>query len=208
MALAETQRALAQLYTNTQLRHQFCADPVAVSVALGLSAVEASQMARMSPSQLSLFAHSLRRKRLNEIGKMFPLTHRALGLRFDALVEQYFNTEESKGTRTLLEDTQRVAKFLEETLRAERVEVWLRDTARYEAACVKLSRPRSVLMVVSFHFSMADLTRWLLQGKSGALPPSQRVWAVWIRMSPNGRLRHFLISLPRSLSRGNNGPLS
>jgi hypothetical protein len=157
MALAEKQRVLAQLYTNAELRGQFFGDPMSVGMALGLTAEEASEVGRMSSSQVSLFAQSLERKRLNEISKMLPLTQRALGPRFGLLFQQFRKIQAPRRARTMHDELLDFAAFLQTTLRAGELEASLRDCVRYEAAWLKASRPNCRLLVRYFWSLSVDL---------------------------------------------------
>ena len=88
MGLAQIQRLLAQLYTDAALRERFLRDRQAVAEAFDLSAEEVHQVSQLSARQLTFFAHSLQRKPLNAVGKLLPLTKRALGDRSADLFAQ------------------------------------------------------------------------------------------------------------------------
>jgi hypothetical protein len=64
MGLAQIQQVLARLYTDAALRERFFADPQRTGAELGLDAGEVHQLAHLSVQQVTFFARSLQRKRL------------------------------------------------------------------------------------------------------------------------------------------------
>ncbi len=85
MGLAAVQTALARLYTDAAWRDRFLAEPALAGPEAGLDAAETARLAALPPTQVELVATSLRRKRLGEVARLLPLTHRALKPRFAAL---------------------------------------------------------------------------------------------------------------------------
>jgi hypothetical protein len=77
MGLADVQRVLAQLYTNTTLRERFLTNPQSVGQELGLEAAEIEQIVQLSEKQVARFAQSLHNKRLGEVYKLLPLPQSA-----------------------------------------------------------------------------------------------------------------------------------
>jgi hypothetical protein len=182
---------LAQLYTNAELRDQFFSDPMSIGMGLGLTAKEALEIAGMSGSQVSFFAQSLQRKRLNEISKMLPLTQRALGRRFGMIFEQYLKIQAPPCARSMPEELLDFAAFLQTTLPAEEFDASLRDCLRYEAAWVKASRPNCRLLVRWFPSLRVDLTGGWKEENRNLSPVIRSVLVIWIRLWPRGRLRRF-----------------
>lgn len=113
MGLADVQRVLAQLYTNSTLQEHFLADPQSVGQELGLEAAEIEQIAQLSAQQVTRFAQSLHNKRLGEVYKLLPLSYKVLGKSFTALFRQYAHTYVPSGIKKHRDDAIAFAVFIE-----------------------------------------------------------------------------------------------
>jgi hypothetical protein len=192
MALAEVQRALARLYTDTAVRERFLADPARVGAALGLSADEAALLARLPAAQLRYFADSLRRKRLGEVAKRLPLTHQALGARFAARFWQYADTFLPHGPHKHRQDAVAFAAFLARTAALD--PPWAGELARYEAAWLESAAPTRRALWLRLGYPPGRLIQ---AAAGGATPPApQPSLALWLRLRPGGRWCHLTIGLP------------
>lgn len=126
MGLAQTQQVLAQLYTNTNFRERFFANPEAVGTEFELSDDEAQQLAQ-SAQQINIFANSLKWKRLGEVRELLPRTAKVLGKDFTALFWQYAETYLPQGIKKHREDAIAFANFIEKS-----AENLVADLVRYE----------------------------------------------------------------------------
>ena len=206
MGLAKLQGVLARLYTDAALRERFFANPEGVSEVLGLSSDEAQQLARMSAPQVNFFANSLKRKRLNEVHRMLPLTCRVLGKRFGALFRRYADTHAPSGVKKHLEDAIAFSRFVEQAAAEAGIEPWVVDLLRYEAAWLKVWEPTFRWMALGFGFPVGRLTQTLAQGNGAGVPQQQPTIALWFRVLQRGRLRHVLLPLPCRLRTRENQP--
>ena len=197
MGLAQVQRLLAELYTDPALRESFIRDRQAVAEAFDLSADEAHQLSQLSTGQVTFFANSLQRKRLNGVAKLLPLTKRALGDRFADLFRQYAVTPLPPGTRKSRADALAFATYVEKIARRDHIEPpWAVDLLRYEAGRLKAADPTSRCTIRRLRRPIATLVR-CVEPDPGALRGSPRpTVALWLRLSPGGRLRHFSLPLP------------
>ncbi len=196
MGLAKLQGVLARLYTDAGLRERFFADPQTVGEALGLSDEESQQLAQLSAQQVNFFADSLKRKRLNEACKLMPLTHRVLGKRFGALFRRYADTHVPRGTKKHLEDALAFSAFVEQASPIKGIERWTVDLLRYEAAWLKAWDPTCRWILRWFQHPVAKLVHRLEMENEVPLPRAKPTIAFWFRLSPRGRLCHFVLSLP------------
>ncbi|MBW4621023.1 MAG: hypothetical protein KME17_16910 [Cyanosarcina radialis HA8281-LM2] len=112
MELAVIQKSLALFYTDSKLRSRFFANPLQVQEELGLSEQKVLELSTLSPSQVNLFATSLKHKRLGEVRELLPLTAWKLGKKFNSLFWQYAETYMPEGIRKHHNDAIAFATFI------------------------------------------------------------------------------------------------
>lgn len=197
MDLTQMQRALAKLYTDPSWRKQFFVNPQAVGEAWGLSATDTQQMAQLQVQQVDFFAGSLQRKRLNEICKLLPLSHRVLGKRFAELFRRYAETHLPKGAKQHQEDVIAFVTYVEDIVRNERLEpAWVVELLRYEKARLIAARPARRLTVRWFGCAINKLVQSLAQEDGTPCLIERPSLALWFRFSRQARLRQIILSLP------------
>lgn len=189
MSIAQTQQVLAQLYTNTQLRERFFANPQAVGTELGLSCDEAQQLSQLSQTQVNLFANSLKWKRLGEVRELLPRTAQALGKNFTVLFWRYAETYLPQGIKKHRDDAIAFANFIQKVAPSEGIDPPFLDLVRYEKASLKAHEPTNYLTVCWLRYAV-DIEKEVLV---------LRAIAIWFRLSPRGQLRHIVISPQASL---------
>lgn len=204
MGLAQLQHGLAQLYTNTELRDAFFADPRRVGSSWGLGPDEVEQLAQISAHDVRLFARSLHRKRLNAIAKLLPLTRRVLDRRFVEYFFQYADTYVPSGPKKHHQDALVFATFLMKKVKTENMSPcsrgwpdWITDLVRYETTLVYVSNPTCWGAVRWFRYSIRDLVQSATDRDNNDLPLPRPSLVVWLRIPCSGRLRHIVLSLPR-----------
>lgn len=196
MGLAELQAALARLYTNTELRERFFADPLAVARELGFAEEEAEQLIAISPQRVETFARALHTKRLTQVSKLLPLTNRVLGQRFSSAFRQYADARVPSGTKKHLGDAYEFAAHLDLTLRREwREPRWVLDLLRYEKSRIKAADPRRHVVACAFRHDISRLVRSLARKEEAAIHP-RRCLAVWARLRRGEKIRHVVLMLP------------
>ena len=194
MGLAQMQEAMARLYTDAALREQFFDDPQSGGGALGLNTDETRQLAQLSRRQVSFFACSLHNKRLIEISKLLPLTHRMLGPRFAELFRRYANTHVPAGTKRHREEALAFSAFVEQVAITEGIARWIVEAARYQAAWLKMADPSWRYTVRWFRYPV--ITPAARPNPPAAAPLAHPTLALWFRLSRRGRLRHVVLSVP------------
>src|SRR5215212_7085706 len=148
MGIGQVQWLLAQLYTDAKLRERFFSDTQAVSEEYGLSPDEARQLRQLSATQVTFFADSLRRKRLNGVAKLLPLAARALGERFDELFTEFADTFVPSGTNKQRQDARAFATFIDGNARGRQIgPPWVLELMRYEAAQLAAADPTSHFVI-------------------------------------------------------------
>ncbi|BAZ52158.1 hypothetical protein NIES4103_48170 [Nostoc sp. NIES-4103] len=189
MGLAQTQQVLAQLYTNTEFRERFFANPQAVGAELGLSCDEAQQLAEVSAKEVGIFANSLKWKRLGEVRELLPRTARVLGKNFTALFWRYAEKHLPKGIKKHREDAIAFANFIIQVAQKEGIEpVWLRDLVRYEKTWLLAYEPATYLKVCWFRYPINKL------GNSQTINPQPTI-AIWLRLRARSQLFHQIWGL-------------
>ncbi|KAF2989209.1 hypothetical protein OGR47_08035 [Methylocystis sp. MJC1] len=181
MALRETQALLACIFTDAKARREFLEDPQRVARARGLSEIEAATMAALDRREVEDFARSLLGKRALDARKTLPLTAKALGKKFDALL--YEAIEAAPQPQRRRADAAALARLL-----ASRPmdPPWISDLARYEMGFVAAARAGGFFLMRRFAWPMDDIARQLLAGARVDVSPRQRV-GLWLR-APRGRL--------------------
>ncbi|BBD67325.1 hypothetical protein NIES4072_53810 [Nostoc commune NIES-4072] len=188
MGLAQTQEVLAQLYTNTDLRERFFANPETVGAELGLSCDEAQKLAQLSAKEVNIFANSLKWKRLGEVRQLLPRTARALGKNFTALFWRYAQTHVPKGIKKHKEDAIAFANFIFKVAQEENLDpFWISDLVRYEKTWLLAYEPTSRLIVCWFGYPVGIASA---EGMK-----RQPTIAIWFRFSKRLQLRHIVRSL-------------
>jgi hypothetical protein len=185
MALAQTQQVLAQLYTNTEFRERFFANPQTVGVELGLSCDEAQQLAQLSQQEVNVFANSLKWKRLGEIRELLPRTAKALGRNFTTLFWRYAETYLPTGIKKHREDAIAFANFIIKVAQNDDiVPAWVVDLVSYEKTWLLAYKPGNYFKVCWLgHAVHRDCT-------------TQPTLAIWLRFGERSQLYHIILSLP------------
>jgi hypothetical protein len=190
MGLTQTQQLLAKLYTNTEFRERFFADPETVGAELGINGDEAQQLAQLSAQEVNTFANSLKWKRLAEVRELLPRTARILGKNLAPLFWQYAKTYFPKGIKKHREDAIAFANFIAEVAQEESIDpVWVSDLARYEKTWLLANEPKSHLSVCWFHYTIDKVASLEAMNR-------QLTIAIWFRFSKRSQLRHIVLYLP------------
>ncbi len=196
MGLTEIQVGLARLYTDAALRERFAAAPLAVGSELGLDAIEAAELARLSTAQLNRFANSLLAKRRHEVAKLLPLTRQLLGANFTHLFERHAGTCLPAGSKKHLADALGFAKFLR-SLSGEEMcaPPWLVEVLRYEAARLKIQR--RLFVCALFRHDIVRLCRSLRQPDTPPYLLVRLTIVIWSRRPARDGVRQKVIYLSR-----------
>ncbi|MBG1267210.1 hypothetical protein [Nostoc sp. WHI] len=188
MGLAQTQEVLAQLYTNTEFRERFFANPETVGAELELSCDEAQKLAQVSAQEVNVFANSLKWKRLREVREQLPRTARTLGKNFTALFWRYAQTHVPKGIKKHREDAIAFANFIARVTQEENIDPpWISDLVRYEKTWLLAYEPTRRLIVCWFHYPVGIASSDTMN--------RQLTIAIWFRFSKLLQLRHIVRSL-------------
>lgn len=201
MGLGESQRLLARLSTDADLRSRFADDPAGVAAGFGLSPTEALALPF---GQVEEFARSLVSKRRGEVESLLPLTCRALGsAKFADLFFRHARGYVPAGIKKHRDDAVAFAKFL---AGSEVALAWVIDLARFEAAALLAHDPARRCVLARLRHHPADLARSATgEGRPPAGRPTLVAWSRWTR---GGRLRLIVLSWPPWARRGPTSPSS
>jgi hypothetical protein len=184
MGLVQIQQVLAQLYTNSELRKRFFANPQTVGAELGLNDEETQQLAEISVQQVNIFANSLKWKRLGEVRELLPRTARVLGKNFNDLFWRYAETHIPQGIKKHREDAIAFANFIQ----AQEIEpAWISDLVRYEKTWLLAYDSPRCFRVCWFHYPIHTLP-------SAENIRRQLTLAMWWRLSARSPLHHIVRS--------------
>jgi hypothetical protein len=198
MGLSEIEQILARLSTDEGLRSRFVDDPFALGRELGLSAAVSRQLRREAAARFESFAASSRERRLVEMGKLLPLTHRVLGSRFAAHFKRYASAHKPGGIERLFGDAIEFAGYLEKSLRGERVgSGWTLELLRYERARLKAADPKRRVVAAFFRHDISRLVRSVARREETPSVVKRPTVALWLRSKRHGPVRYAAYSTPK-----------
>lgn len=135
MELAASQKLQARLYTDSLLRKRFFADPVTVGAGFGLGADAARKLAQVPQEAVREFTRGLRRKRLDQVSRLLPLTTKLLGKDFGGVFKEYLLKGPAPDDQLAWKDALRFAKFFSiHTVKHPLSVNWAGELLRYETA--------------------------------------------------------------------------
>jgi hypothetical protein len=128
MSLLEQQNLLARLYTDEVFRRDFLQEPLKIGTENGLNATEILELTEVMPDELNFFSESLFVKRLREVEKLLPLTHKVLAKDFQTHFRQFTNNYNPQSVKKHLEDAIGFCKYLQTQ------QIDTKDAAKFEQA--------------------------------------------------------------------------
>ena len=191
MGLAQVQAALARLFTDAGLRARFFADPIEVGRGLGLDQSETSDLASLSTGHVADFAATLRRKRVDDLRKLLPLTALALGDSFAGRASDAI--QGPNPPRRSLDDAQSLVDHLARLPSPD--PPWAPDLASYERSFRLAERMRLGIRVRLFRFPVGRLAVAIHRGDP--IPPASTRFrlGVWARLPGRRGVIHRLLAL-------------
>ncbi|MDJ0648174.1 MAG: hypothetical protein QNJ60_05650 [Xenococcaceae cyanobacterium MO_188.B19] len=197
MSLLTVQQVLARIYTDSKLRDDFLTNPDVVGISLGLNCQEIAQLSKLSRQQVNLFASSLKRKRLGEIHKLLPLTHKLLGKKFDSLFSKYSETYLPTGSKKHLLDAVAFSNFLQEYLTIDDPHpTWLLDILRYEKVRLQMFREKRLFICDRFDYNLESLINNLDFNSQPVLRFKPNI-GIWFRLTSNSNWRSLFLPIPQ-----------
>lgn len=179
MSLAQTQAALARLYTSDAARAAFARDPAAAARAAGLAGASAQALAAVAAREIARFAGSLAAKRRLDVEKWLPLTAAALGAGFAPRLRAVL-AEPPPGARA-------DALALAASLKGAASPPWIGELADYEARGLRAWGPDAHFAVALYRWPVPAIAARLAAGEGvGEIAPALTL-ALWARRR-GGRL--------------------
>jgi hypothetical protein len=195
MGLAETQKALTRLYTNTEWREQFFAEPATAGCPLGLDEDEALELASANRGQVEFFADSLHRKRLGAARQLLPVTRKAMGKRFGEWFMRFSETFVPCGIKKHEADAVAFTRFLNEAGIDWEIP-WIPALAAYEADWLEASQPGSRWISKRYAWPVGHLAVAVNQGKEIGHPVEGCYAGFWWRLNRRGNPKHVIFKIP------------
>ncbi|GAC1401478.1 MAG: hypothetical protein NVSMB56_16580 [Pyrinomonadaceae bacterium] len=197
MGVIEVQHALAELYTNAEVRARFFSTPLKVGKEFGLSESESCRLAQIPAAELDSFAASLVNKRLGEVVKLLPLTYRICGENFVETFRRYAATHvPPRCIKKHIADALDFARYIGKikTLDPEIAPELVRDLLRFETARLIAANSSRHLVVRFFRYDVVRLAENAAREDTNALDSNSIVRqgvAVWWRFSSFAKFRLF-----------------
>jgi hypothetical protein len=187
MSLLEQQNFLAKLYTNERLRRDFILEPQRIGHEYALTASEIMEISQVFHEEITFFAESLFRKRMNEAAKYLPLTKQILDHDFETLFREFSETYQPKTIKKHSEDANHFCLFIQKN---ESVEDILKDAAKYEAAKLKFFVEGGNFVFCRVHFDLTEISRKIARQQKSNYKNKTKI-AVWIRLGK--KIKHFVL---------------
>ncbi|KAK0038630.1 DNA-binding protein [Biomphalaria pfeifferi] len=183
MSLKEQQNLLARLYTDSELREDFFAEPDKIGLDFDLTRNEIAEIVEIAPQELEFFAESLFWKRLREAEKFIPLTVKALNQDFHPLFRQFSQIFNPQSVKKHLEDALEFCRFLQ---KGEVSEI-AQNIAVFEKTKLEFF---GYGKRIAFCKLTCDIKPFLTEDCAEDVK-RKRKFAVWIKLG--NKIRHFYI---------------
>jgi hypothetical protein len=187
------QQVLARIYTDAAFRTEFLADPTRVGLASGLSAQEVTHLASVSANEIRRFAHSLHRKRADEVRGLLPCTSKALGNKFNRLFANHANRFCPCGIGKHRDDAIAFALSLFSKSCCERIPAAILDLARYETAHLEVCPSGARMFLRVFRHDVRQLIGQMQEGVHPVNAPVRRAVGIWMRFGSAVRLYYAVV---------------
>lgn len=126
MSLLEQQNLLAKLYTEDTFRREFLSNPLKIGAENNLNEAEIAELTEVMPEELNFFSESLFFKRLREVEKLLPLTHKVLAENFQIHFRDFTGNYNPQSVKKHLEDAIEFCKYLQTN------RIVTKDAAKFE----------------------------------------------------------------------------
>lgn len=173
MELAASQKFLARIFTDSQLRTRFYADPVAVGSEFGLSPEGARALAALPEEQVHEFSKSVRRQRRDAVSRLLPTSVKCLGPAFGEAFRDYVIVNALPAEAHAWRDALGFNRFFQSWAASHRVPRWQRELMAYESDRLEFTHSRSRL---DWRFSFFPGHRTARRIAAGDVPTN--VWPV------------------------------
>jgi len=173
MELAATQKFLARIFTDSQLRTRFYADPVHVGAEFGLSPAAARTLADVPENQVHEFSKSVRRQRLDAVSRLLPCSVKCLGTSFGEAFREYVLANALPSESHSWRDAINFNRFFQQWSVSHRVPRWQRELLAYESDRLEFTHDHSRL---NWRFSFFPGHRTARRVEAGEVPA--KVWPV------------------------------
>lgn len=188
MSLKEVQNLLVRLYTDADLRERFLSEPSKIGRQNNLSEKEAEQIAQVLPDELRFFAESLFHKRLREVEKLLPLTHKVLGENFAFTFRQFSNQFTPISIKKHLEDAIEFSRFLQ---KFHLKPLWVADLIKFERVRLEVKNSEKQFAFCCYHHDIRQILKQISFQDAAAQNFKPRLtFALRLRIS--GKTRHFV----------------
>lgn len=181
MGLEQVQQVLAKLYTNTEFRERFFNQPGVVGAELGLSSIEIEQLSQLTAKDVTVFANSLKWKRLGELRELLPITAGVLGKEFNTLFWGYAESYLPTGIKKHRDDAIAFSNFILQT--PEITPVWVKDLVIFEQAWLLTYQPNRCFLLRCFSYTVHQQD----------IKPQLTI-ALWWRLQKLSSLQHLFIT--------------
>lgn len=172
MELAATQKLLARLFTDSQLRNRFYANPVKVGAEFGLSPETASTLAVVPEARVHDFAKSVRRRRLEAVTRLLPCSAKCLGPAFGEAFRDYVLQHALPAEAQAWFDAVSFGRFFRQWIRNRKgVPTWQQELLAYESERLGFEHGRDRF---NCHLSLFPGHRTARRVSAGEIPT--KVW--------------------------------
>lgn len=198
MGLSEIEQILARLSSDKELRERFVNDPFALGRELGLSPTSTRKLRRAAATRFDSFAATPHERRVVQVNKLLPLTHRVLKGRFTDYFDRWVAEHGAVSFERLFGDVFAFADYLEKKLTEEHLgSGWTLDILRFEKARLKAADPKRRFVIQTFRHDISRLVRGVMRKGEMFAAVRRRTVAVWWRRRKGDPVRYTVFGAPR-----------
>ena len=139
MGLQQIQQVLVRLYTDSEFRESFFADPFSSMVTYNLTANDLEHLKQLSQQHVSSFAESLVQKRLHEVKRLLPLTSKLLAEECKPLFLKFAQQYVPGGIKKHHQDACAFAQWLPSAWSELDLPPWANEVAQLEVDTLQFS---------------------------------------------------------------------
>ena len=156
MSLKEIQNVLALIYTDKEFRNTFFNEPENTGVSNELTIAEINILKELPQERLNFFATSLQSKRLNQVIKLLPFTHKFLGKKFIDLFISFSSTYNPTGIKKHQDDAIKFSEYLQSVSESPVIA----EISRYEAIYLKAWHYPQRIIIGRFYYPVDQIIKY------------------------------------------------
>ena len=187
MGLREQQNLLARLYTDSEIRSEFTAEPERIGAEFELNESEIFDLSALAESEVKWFADSLFWKRFREVEKLLPTSSWMIGKDFEPFFREFSSAFNPRSVKKHLEDALAFSRWL---LKGGRLEPVAADVLKFESTRLRHNAEEKAFSICDLAHDVRPVFDFGHPGCEQEIQ-TRRSFAIWVRIGR--RTRFFFI---------------